>query len=274
MTGTHSIHDPWARVDALPDPGRMIPLVEDRAAHPDQVAMRRRFWDWVELAPGTAVLEVGCGTGVWAREVAALVGPGGRVLGLDPSRSLVEAARRFARERGAPPHLAFQVADGAALPFPDGSWDLVLAATVLGHVPDAAAVMREAARVARRGGRVAVFDQDWETLVVNHSDKALTRRILQCSCDRRAMDGWSGRRALGLMRQAGLRDARCLPLAWVDAAYEAYMRHTLENRAAFAVQHGGVGEAEAKAWLAELDGRARDGSFFAGITYYGFVGTL
>jgi SAM-dependent methyltransferase len=200
------------------------------------------------------------------------VGASGRILGLDPSRFLVDEARRLAAERGAPAHLAFGVAEGTALPFPEGSWDLVLAATVLGHVLGPMAVMRELARVARRGGRVAVFDQDWETFVVNHSLKDVTRRILNLACDRREVDGWSGRRVLGWMRQAGLTAARCLPLAWVDAEYGAYMRHALKGRAAFAVQHGAITGADEQAWLGELEARANDGSFFCSITYYGFVG--
>jgi hypothetical protein len=51
------------------------------------------------------------------------------------------------------------------------------------------------------------------------------------------------------------------------------MRHTLNERAAFAVEQGAVSEAEARAWLDELEGRAGDGTFFSGLTYYGFVGS-
>ena len=208
--------DPWAYVDDSPDRGRMLRLLEDRGAQPDQVDVRRRFWEWVNVHSGTAILEVGCGTGVWAREAAAVVGPDGQVLGIDPSRSMVDEARRLARERGAPPHLSFAMADGAALPFPEGTWELVLTATVLGHVENQSGLMREMARVARREGRVVAFDQDQETFVVNHSDRKLTRRILNLFCDRRQTDGWSGRRIFGLMQQMGLCEVRCLPLAWVD----------------------------------------------------------
>lgn len=265
------VHDPWTRVDELPDPRPMVRLLEDRAAHPDQVEMRRRFWEWLTVRPGEAVLDVGCGTGVWAREVAAMVGAGGRVLGVDPSRFLVGEARRLARESGAAPHLAFEVADGTALPFPDEGWDLVLAATIFTHVRPQADVMREMARVTRRGGRVAVFDQDLETFVVNHSNRDLTRRMMNLHCDGR-VDGWSGRRVLGLMRRAGLAGVRCLPMAWVDPDYGPYMRYALQSRAALAMERGAATEAEARAWLDELDGRARDGTFFGGLTYYGFVG--
>lgn len=272
MTQGESSHDPWTRVDELPDPARMAGVLEDRAAHPDQVEMRRRFWEWVEVRPGEAVLEVGCGTGVWAREAAAMVGARGRVLGVDPSRVMVESARRLAHDGGAPPNLDFEVADGTALPFPDESWTLVLAATLFTHVQRQRDVMRELARLARRGGRVAVFDQDLETYVVNHSNRELTRRLMNLHCDGRA-DGWSGRGILGLMRQAGLSGVRCLPQAWVDPDYGPYVRYSLRSRAAFAVERGAATEAEAKAWLDELDGRARDGTFFSGLTYYGFVGT-
>jgi SAM-dependent methyltransferase len=272
VTRKRPVYDPWTRVDQLADPGRMARMLEDRAVHPDQVDMRRRFWEWLGVPSGTAALEVGCGTGVWARELAWMVGESGRVFGVDPSRFFIEEARRLARERGAPPNLAVGVASGAALPFREGTWDLVLVATVFTHVRDHVGLMRELARVVRRGGRLAVFDQDLETFVVNHSDRNLTRRISNVHCDARE-EGWSGRRILGLMRQAGLGGTRCLPLAWVDVDCGPYMRHTLNERAAFAVEQGAVSEAEARAWLDELEGRAGDGTFFSGLTYYGFVGS-
>ena len=75
----------------------MAQSLEVRGRTPAQIRLRRRFLRFVPIRAGGRVLEVGCGTGVVMRDVAALVGPRGDVTGVDPSRSMVEAARALAR---------------------------------------------------------------------------------------------------------------------------------------------------------------------------------
>jgi len=79
------------------------------------------------------------------------------VVATDLTAPMLEAARRFLRERGAR-NVRFQEADAGALPFEDASFDLVTCRIAAHHFPDVAAFVREAARVARPGGRVAVID--------------------------------------------------------------------------------------------------------------------
>jgi SAM-dependent methyltransferase len=88
------------------------------------------------------ILDVGCGTGEFA---ALLTAP--EVVCVDLSAAAVEAARA----RG----LTADVADAQALPFPDGSFDVVIASWMLYHVPDRARAIRELARVVRPAGRFA-----------------------------------------------------------------------------------------------------------------------
>lgn len=120
--------------------------------------LRRRVLDRAGLDAGSAVLDVGCGTGTLAIEAAARVGAGGRTAGIDPGPKQIARARSKARRR----HLAvdFQTAGIEALPFPDASFDAVTSTLMLHHVPDGAkpAGMREIHRVLRPGGRVVVAD--------------------------------------------------------------------------------------------------------------------
>jgi len=97
-------------------------------------------------APGRRTLDVGCGEGTVARELAAL----GHAVGLDVSPSLVALAREAA------PDADFVVGDATALPFEDGAFDLVLAVNVLMNVDDLDAAVAEAARVLAPGGRLCV----------------------------------------------------------------------------------------------------------------------
>ena len=105
---------------------------------PSQVALD----EIVSRTPST-VLEIGCGTGVFAERVCRAL-PSVRYLATDASRAMVESTRA----RGIPA----EVADASALPYADGSFDIVVAAWMLYHVPDLDTTLREVRRVLRPGG--------------------------------------------------------------------------------------------------------------------------
>src|SRR5207247_5140554 len=98
------------------------------------------------------LLEVGVGTGVVIRALAALVGRRGRVVGLDPSRVILGEARRLCRTaKGG--RVTLREGNGAELPFADGSFDVTLAITVILHVAGPLPVVGEVTRVSRRAAR-------------------------------------------------------------------------------------------------------------------------
>jgi ubiquinone/menaquinone biosynthesis C-methylase UbiE len=97
------------------------------------------------------VLDIGCGDGEFAVELAKR---GAIVVGIDPSREMVKAARTRPRAQSA--GINFQVAQAAQLPFRSGQFDVVTAITVLCFVDDATPVFQEIARVLRPGGRLVI----------------------------------------------------------------------------------------------------------------------
>jgi SAM-dependent methyltransferase len=106
-------------------------------------------------APGEQVLDVACGTGVVTIAAAQAVGARGRVVGVDLSGRMVEAATQRARaERLA--HASFARMDAEQLALPDAGFDLALCALGLMYLPDPHAALCELRRVLRPGGRAAL----------------------------------------------------------------------------------------------------------------------
>ncbi len=108
------------------------------------------FLERAGVTVGGRVLDAGCGGGGMplslAEEAAAVVG-------IDPVERFQDAGVRLGRERGLR-NLHFALADGMALPFPDGAFDLVLSHAVIEHVADAPLYLRECARVLAPRGHV------------------------------------------------------------------------------------------------------------------------
>ena len=100
---------------------------------------------------GKKVLDVGRGDGVLS---VTLARQGANVTGVDVDRSMLEAARD--RARGAHADATYIEGNARSLPFADGTFDVVVAITVLCFVPDAGSAVSEMARVLRPGGRLVI----------------------------------------------------------------------------------------------------------------------
>lgn len=264
--------DPWRNIGGRVKPAQMAQSLEVRGRTPSQVRLRRRFLRFVPVRAGQRVLEVGCGSGVVVRDLATLVGPRGEVVGVDPSRGMLETARALARAHPLRGRMRWRVASGASLPFGGGRFDAALAITVLLHVADPQAVVREMARVTRPGGRVAVQDQDFGTVVVTHPDRTLTERILWGVASHMYEEPHSGRRMPALLRTAGLEDVRLLTDVFQDTTLEPFAKAFLERRAANAVTFGIVDAPTAQRWLDGLTELVARGDFVLTFNYYGAVG--
>ena len=181
------------------------------------------------LADAVDVLDVGCGAGHWGMRLLGHLGPDARITGLDREPAFFELART--RLAGLPVEATFVKGDALALPFEDDTFDLVTCQTVLIHLADPVAALREWRRVTRPGGTVLLVEPDnlsgnlalvaGEPALSIEDTLALVRLQMLCDEGKRRLDEGDNRvgaRLPGLLAEVGLTDVaaftndRCISL--------------------------------------------------------------
>jgi SAM-dependent methyltransferase len=119
--------------------------------HDDFIEMVAKRW---RLEAARSILDVGCGIGHWSRVLAPRVATDARLIGVDREPRWVEEAARRTAAAGLSERFTYRVGVAESLPFDDGAFDVVTCQTLLIHVRDPAAVLREMVRVTRPGGLV------------------------------------------------------------------------------------------------------------------------
>jgi SAM-dependent methyltransferase len=233
---------------------------------------RLRDWAMDALAPseGETAVDVGSGAGTVVRALAGRVGPGGRAVGVEPNAAL----RQVADERSASSPVAPEFVDGDAyaLPFADASVDVVHCERVWQHLTRPADAAAEIARVLRPGGRAAVLDSDWGTMLVEPGDEDLQRRVDHAFREA-SPNPFSGRRLRALLRGAGLEvDTDVGSSAFVLGEEMIRQGGLAAQGLQRAVRAGTVTPAEAEAFLAHLRAAAEQGTAFMAVTMFAVVG--
>ncbi len=172
------------------------------------------------LRPGMRVVEMGCGTGAIAREVAARVAPG-VVIGVDREEAQLETARQLATARGIT-NVRFQRGEADALDLPDADLDGAYCRFLLEHVGDPVRVVREMVRVVRPDGWVCAFEWDnaLESVYPNSPAHRLVWQSIYRLQETRGGDPWIARKLYRVFREAGLRDVRAEARVWTVTAAE------------------------------------------------------
>ena len=237
---------------------RFIERLEFRATDPTFVAYREAYLELIDLPRTAAVLDLGCGTGVVARAIAARDGFAGTVTGVDQSPDFIAAARRLAAEDGVGERVEFVVGDAHALDLPAASFDAVVAHTLVSHVRDPLAVLAQAARVVRPGGTVAIFDGDYASLTFGCSDPRLGE-AMEGAVQSMIMSSPRVMRELPrLLPKAGLRLVATQAHVYAEAGSSSFMLNLAETYAPLAASTGLLPAADVEAWLADQR-RSADG---------------
>lgn len=215
------------------------------------------------------MLDVGCGTGDFLRLLAPLVDTG-KAVGVDLSETMINEARQ--RSTGAASNLMFRVASVLELPFEDGSFDRVIATQLLLHVPDPWKGLAEMYRVLAPGGMISVAEIDWGTVVVECTNRELSRRFTDLAC-KELRNGLIVRELPGRLRALGCDRITIAPEVDVAQDLDAFHRWFVEPSLLHFKRIGAFTQAEADFFLNDLQERARRGQYFSSRTFYSITGS-
>jgi SAM-dependent methyltransferase len=200
--------------------------------------------------PGERILDVGSGPGFLLARLAAAVGPGGMVRGLDPSAAMNSAAsaRCVAYEQ-------VTIAEGGAesLSYPDAVFDAVVSTQVYEYVADLPRAFAEVARVLRPGGRVLVLDTDWDSVVWAVADRERHRRVMT-AWEAHLIDPHLPVSLARRLTEAGLTVTaqHTIPILNPTRDPDTYSGHTLRTIGEYVRGRDGLTAEDVAAWQADV----------------------
>ncbi len=248
-----------------------VKRLEFRGKDPTFLSMRDAYFNKLPLASAASVLDLGCGTGVVGRALAKREDFPGRVVGVDLSPTFVREGQGLAKEEHVDQRIEFQVGDVHALEYGDAGFDIVIAHTLLSHVTEPLSVLKEAARVTKPGGAVAIFDGDYaswtfgypDPLVAKAMDEALIATIVN---NPRVM-----RDLPRLLRQAGLEISETMAYNYAEIGSGSFFPGAAEAYGGLILRSGLVPVAQVESWLAEQRHSLEVGTYFAACNYYTYL---
>jgi SAM-dependent methyltransferase len=225
---------------------------------------KQHTYSLMHIQPGYAVLDVGCGPGTDTIALAGLVGPTGRVVGVDTDAEMIAEANQRAEQAGCSALCTHLQADATALPMEAGAFNACRSERLFQHLPAPALALAEMAHVTRPGGWVVVFDADWGTLSVDTSEVEAERRLVRAHTERENKSGYVGRQLYRLFKQQQFTDisVESHPFQITDYALFRYLTSmdTVEYNALAANL---INEEELHRWHQSLEQADSERMFYA-----------
>jgi ubiquinone/menaquinone biosynthesis C-methylase UbiE len=265
--------DPYRITDKLEDAllDVMVSRLEVRGNHWFFQKVLGEYLDAMDIDSASTVLDIGCGTGVAARTIARRANFSGRVTGIDLSPYLVEAAKRLADEEGLGDLLEFRSGDTRDLDIPDGRFDAVVAHTLVSHVKEALTVLKEAGRLVKPGGLIAVFDGDYASMTFALDDPVQSKRHDEALIKAVVTSPRVMRQMPRLIQQADLEMLRTFPYIMAEVGTGNFWLSAIDSFEKLAPKSGAMTKAEATSWANALHEAADKGVFFGASNYYTYI---
>jgi ubiquinone/menaquinone biosynthesis C-methylase UbiE len=245
------------RIDETEKPGEFIAFLDTASRNKGIAAMKSRTYELLDAKPGRRILEVGCGTGDDARQIAEMIAPTGSLIAIDKSEAIICEARR--RSRGRNDSIKFAVGDATHLDLESETFDACRIERTLIHIPEPTAAMNEMVRVLDINGKLVAYEPDLETYVIDSSYRELTCRLLKYWYSQ-LQSGWVARHLPTLFKESGLADISIEPRAMIynfDMVSQSFYG-TMER----AAEAGVASVDEISGWFADLERAHINDTFF------------
>jgi ubiquinone/menaquinone biosynthesis C-methylase UbiE len=242
---------------------------DDGYARRSQAYFRR-----LPLAHARRILALGCGTGIEVRALRRRTGPDTAIVGVDHSPSLIDAARRLTLEEGLSDNVTYRVADAHHAPYGDDEFDIVILHTLISHVDDPLQVLREARRLVRPGGTVAIFDGDYASMTFAYPDHALARTIEEKLIELIVANPRIMRDLPRLLRETGLELVEADGTLYANIGSGRFWVGATESYGVLLARSGLLPQELVDDWRAFQVRSAADNTFFGASNYYTYLTRL
>ena len=245
--------------------------LEFRGEMQDFVDMRERYFDRLDLAACRRVVDLGCGTGVVTRALVDRVAADCDLLGSDLAAELIKVAQEKTNEAGLGERIRYEVADSRNTGDADGSFDVVIAHTVISHVVDPTAMLHEAVRLARPGGMIAIFDGDYASLTIGAGDPEANAQAVDAILQTVVANPFVLRHLPSLAFEAGLEIVDFIPELLAEAGQTTFFGNMIEAYIGPSVKAGAIDEKMAREWEDGQKAASARGAFFGSCNYYTYL---
>jgi SAM-dependent methyltransferase len=249
----------------------IVARLEARGTDSGYASLSQAYLPLLPLGGAGRILALGCGTGVEVRALRRLTGPDTAIVGVDHSPTLVETARRLTAEEGLSDNVSYEVGDAHHLGRADRDVDIVILHTLISHVDDPLQVLREAHRVVRPGGTVAVFDGDYASLTFAYPDHTLAKAIEEKLMQLIVANPRVMRDMPRLLRTAGLTLLQATGTLYADIGASNFWVNAAQSYGTLLARSGLLPEAVVDDWRTFQIGSVGDNTFFGACTYYTYL---
>ena len=247
---------------------RLAEVIEMRAANPQMQAILHTYLSEIIFPDDAKVIEIGCGTGAVTRTIAKLPAVS-MAVGIDPSTVFINKSKHLSKGIK---NIHFEEGDGRSLKFDDQSFDVVVMHTTMSHVPQPELLLKEAFRVLRRNGWLAVCDGDYSTATVATGYNDPLEECINAFRESYVNDPWLVRRLPQLVRNAGFEIMPMRSYGYMESLDGGYMLTWIDRGADVLKSIGRISAETAEAFKAEAKHRSISKTWFGHIAFASILG--
>lgn len=240
--------------------------LEGRAEMAQFVTIRENYFDKIELPLNGRIHELGCGTGPVCRAIASRPGFKGTVVGSDLSATLIEKAKDIAAKSGLE-NIEYYQADGQGSDAHDSQYDLVLVHTVVSHVKEPAALLHEAVRLAKPGGKIVVHDGDYASLTYDTNSNELDQKMPELILRAVVANPHVMRQIPRLLQATGVKITHAIGDVVLEAGDGEYFPNFAKSYCLIAVGEGIADQSDVDKWVGAIEQSLASNNFFGSCNF-------